>query len=86
MSDIQFQEDQEFSRRDTTPVQSKFIQIVLKMGIVSTEKQAEYVLLGFAVLLLIFAFLIPSFMGPSQQKVPQSVIDAAMKTSSSYQR
>jgi predicted secreted protein len=86
MADIQFQEDQEFSRRDTAPAQPTFVRLVLKTGIVSTKTQAEYVLIGFSVLLLILAFLIPSFVGPSQQKVPQSVIDAAMKTPANYQR
>lgn len=84
MTDIQFQEEQEFSRPDAAPAESVFIRLVYKTGLVSTKTQAEYVLLGFAVLLLILAFLIPSFVGPSQQKVPQSVIDAAMKLSSSY--
>lgn len=84
MADIQFQEEQEFSRPDTVPAESVFIRLVYKTGLVSTKTQAEYVLIGFAVLLLILAFLIPSFVGPSQQKVPQSVIDAAMKPSSSY--
>jgi hypothetical protein len=71
MSGIQFDEDQEFSRPAEIPAQSKFIQIVLKTGIVSTEKQAEYVLLAIAVAGILFTiFMLSSSGGKPKPPVP----------------
>ena len=86
MADIQFDEEQQYRQPGQVEQKSLFIRLVLATGIVSTDKQAEYVLLGVAIVLIILAFLIPSLFGGSQTHVPQSVIDAAMKTPSNYQR
>lgn len=49
MTTIQFDEDQEFSRSPEVTQTPLFVRLVLKTGIVSTQKQAEYVLLGLAI-------------------------------------
>ncbi len=59
MSDVQFDSDQanEFGR----PPQrggSDLTGMLIKMGIVSDRKQAEYVLIGIGVLALIAAYLV----------------------------
>ncbi|MBU6490934.1 hypothetical protein KGQ25_02140 [Patescibacteria group bacterium] len=55
MADIQFEEEQEFSRPDVAPQQSVFVRFVLSTGIVSTQKQAEYVLFVIAILAIIIS-------------------------------
>ena len=60
MSDIQFEEEQMYARPDMTASsqQSALARLVLKTGIVRTERAAEHVLLIIAVLALIAAALI----------------------------
>lgn len=80
MADIQFEEEPQYRAVSQQPEQKPFfIRLVLATKLVSTDKQAEYALLGAAVFLLILAFIIPSAVGGSHARVPQSVIDAAMK-------
>lgn len=59
MADIQFEEEKQFRQFQQSEKKSFFIRLVLGTGVVSTDRQAEYVLLGFAALLIILAFLIP---------------------------
>ncbi len=54
MSEIQFREDQEFSRPALHPKRSAFVQFVLKIGLADTENKANYLLLGFVVVGIIF--------------------------------
>lgn len=79
MSDIQFEEEQQFQRPAQSEQKPLFIRLVLATGVVSTDREAEYVLLGIAVFLVILAFIIPSVMGGSQPRVPQNAINAALK-------
>lgn len=65
MSDIQFIEEQEFEHSKPIVQKPLFIRLVLKTGIVSTEKQANYILLGIVVFATACAFLIPSLIGSS---------------------
>jgi len=75
---IQFDEEQQYQRPESVEQKPFFVRLVLATGIVSGDKQAGYVLLGVAALLIILAFMIPSFMNSSQTSVPKSMIDAAM--------
>lgn len=79
MADIQFDEEPQYRNPLQAEQKPFFIRLVLATGIVSTDRQAEYVLLGVAIFALVLAFLIPSFIGSSPPRVPQSAIDAAMK-------
>jgi len=75
MADIQFEEEQ-FERQVPPVKKSFFTQFVLSTGIVSTEKDAQYVLAGFAVLMLALAFLIPILFGSSPARAPQDAAGA----------
>ncbi|MFA6408316.1 MAG: hypothetical protein WCW36_02495 [Candidatus Paceibacterota bacterium] len=86
MTDIQFDEDHEFMHTIAGEKKPFFLRLVLATGIVSNDRQAEYVLLGVSVFLIIIAFAIPSFVGSPQSSVPQSTIDAAMKVPSHIPR
>lgn len=49
MTDIQFDEEQEYQRPVQIEQKPYFVRLVLATKIVSTDKQAEYVLLCFAI-------------------------------------
>ena len=68
---IQFDEEQQYQRNQQVKQKPFFIRIVLATGIVSTDRQAEYVLLGVAALLIILAFMIPSFIGSAPKGTTQ---------------
>ena len=70
MADIQFEEER-FERQVPPVKKSFFTKLVLSTGIVSTDKDAQYVLVGFAVLMLALAFLIPLLFGSSPSRAPQ---------------
>ena len=66
MTDLQFGEDQEFSRPAMMPQQqSLFVRLVLRTGIVTTEKEAEYVLIGIIVLCVVIMFFMLTSGGSS---------------------
>ena len=67
MADLQFSEEQEFSRPVETQQQSLFIRLVYKTGLVHTERDAEYLLLGVAVIGILFT-LFMLFSGGSAPK------------------
>ena len=72
MTDIQFNEEQEFRRPTQEPKKkSLFVQFVLATGVVTTDRQAEYVLLGMSAIFLILAFLIPVLFGNSSAPAPK---------------
>ena len=56
MVDLQFNEDQEFSQPIAPSKQSAFVRFVLSTRLVETERGANYVLLGVAVIGLLFTF------------------------------
>ena len=58
MSDVQFNEEQEFSQRRTAPQQSFLMRLAFKTGLVQTEKGALYLLLAVAGTLLLIALFI----------------------------
>ena len=58
------EEEQQYQPAYETEQNKPFmVRLVLSTGIVSTSKQAEYVLLGIAALAIILAFAAPSFIG-----------------------
>jgi len=79
---VVFQEDNEFARPESSAAAEppRLIRVVLSTGIVSTEKDAQYVLLGTAALLLLIAagVLFAGF-GGRHAPTPQSMVDAAMR-------
>jgi hypothetical protein len=79
MADIQFEEEG-FERQLSPVKKSFFTRLVLSTGIVSTDKDAQNVLAGFAVLMLVLAFLIPVLFGASSARAPQGVTGAPVPT------
>ncbi len=71
MSNIQFEEDQEYARR---PIQNKprgLIALVQKWGLAKNDRGAQYVLLGVVVGAIFLAILIHiSFDGGLQKPLP----------------
>ena len=58
MSDVQFNEEQEFPQRYIAPQQSFLMRLAFKTGLVQTEKGALYLLLAVAGTLLLIALFI----------------------------
>jgi len=58
MSNVQFDEEQEFSQRHMAPQQSFLMRLAFKTGFVQTEKGALYLLLAVAGALLLIALFI----------------------------
>jgi hypothetical protein len=73
MASIQFDEEPQYPQREQPADTSPFIRLVLATGVVSTKKQAEYVLLGSAAFMVILAFILPLFMSGSQIHIPKNV-------------
>lgn len=72
MADIQFEEEQQYQQQGQAGEQkSFFVRLVLATGIVSTDKQAQYVLLGIAVFFVVLAFVIPSLMQSTPRITPE---------------
>ena len=67
---IQFEEEQQYQQNQSAEQKPFFIRLVLSTGIVSTDEQAKYVLLGVAVLLIVIAFMAPSFIGGGPASPP----------------
>lgn len=63
MTDFQFEEERqnEYVTRSTEN-KSFLTRLVFATGLVSTEKQAEYILIGVAVIAIILSFVIPALM------------------------
>ncbi|HQT83178.1 MAG: hypothetical protein B7W98_01060 [Parcubacteria group bacterium 20-58-5] len=61
MAEIQFEGEQQYQRPAPAEKKSLFVRLVLATGIVSTDKQAQYVLLGIAIFFIALAFAIPLF-------------------------
>jgi hypothetical protein len=70
MEDIQFEEEQQYQPVQKVEQKSLFIRIVLATGIVSDDKQAEYVLLGFFVSCILLAVIIGFFLNTSNSPMP----------------
>ncbi len=58
MADVQFEEEQQYRQGYQAEHKPLLIRLVLATGIVSTDKQAEYVLLGVAAALLLIAIFV----------------------------
>lgn len=80
MSEIQFEEE-EYTPRRSTAIEERplFVRLVRQTGIVSTDAQAERVLLGLAVGGIVFALAILYFSGGSHVSVPQNVVNARLE-------
>ena len=79
MTDIQFDEEQQYRQHgqaEKAEKKSLFIRLVLATGVVSTDRQAEYVLLGIAVVGIIVSLFL-SFGGGSHtpQKPPAAMLE-----------
>ncbi len=73
MADIQFEEEQMYTRPNTAlKQQSALARLVLKTGIVRSERAAQYVLLGVAALALIAAALIATNAFDRRDATPQA--------------
>lgn len=65
MTDLQFDTEQEYTSQYTVPTQPLFVRWVLATGIVKDEKQAQYVLIGVAIVAILLAvWLYPSRHAP----------------------
>lgn len=64
MTNLQFDEETEFRRPASSGQRPVLVRFVLSTGIVSTERQAEYALFGFAICMFALAFLIPVLFTP----------------------
>lgn len=58
MADIQFDEEQQYQQTRQVEQKPFLVQLVLSTGIVSTDKQAEYMLLGFVAFAIIISFFL----------------------------
>ncbi|GEM_PF-1528425 len=58
MADVQFEEEQQYQQNYQTEQKPFFIRLVFATGIVSTEKAAQYVLLGVAGAFLLIAVFV----------------------------
>jgi hypothetical protein len=58
MADIQFDEEQQFQQGYQVEQTPFFIRLVLATGIVSTDKQAQYLLLGLAVVAILISIYV----------------------------
>ena len=58
MDDLQFNEEQEFSRPIVESKPSIFVRLILSPGIVSTTEAANYVLLGVAGMCILATFFV----------------------------
>lgn len=63
MADVQFEEEQQYQQTGQVEQKSFLVRLVLSTGVVSSDRQAEYVLLGVAAIAIITAFAIPLFFG-----------------------
>lgn len=71
MTDLQFNEEQEFTRLSMAPQPPFLIRLALKTGVVQTERGARYLLLAIAgALLLISLFILFSGDGSAPSKNP----------------
>lgn len=69
MTNLQFDEETEFHRPASLEKRPFLVRLVLSTGIVSTEKQAEYVLFGFAICMFALTFFIPVLLAPNAPKM-----------------
>ncbi len=67
---IQFEEEQQYQQPAQTEQKPFFIRLVLSTGVVSTDRQAEYVLLGVAVLGILITLFTLFSGGNSKPAVP----------------
>jgi len=70
MTDIQFEEKLEPQRYQPAVQKPFLVRLVLRTGMVSSDKAAGYVLIGIAALATILAFAIPSMFGNSHTVTP----------------
>lgn len=72
MSEIEFNEEKYIPTRNVssgTPspgITRWFAEKALRLGIIRTESQADYLLLGIAIIAIILTLTIPSFVGPEK--------------------
>jgi hypothetical protein len=65
MADLQFIEPQEYGQRRTLPPPSFLTRLVLRSGLVETERGAQYLLLGVTVVCIGIALFLTLSSGPS---------------------
>ncbi len=65
MTNIQFDEEQQYQPAYQAKQNPFLVRLVLATRIVSTNTAAEYVLLGVATIVIVLAFMIPTLLGGS---------------------
>ncbi len=70
---------QPYAGSSAAPANSALVRWVIATGLVKDEQGANYVLIGFVVLAVGLALVIPSFMGPAGPHASGAQVDAAMR-------
>lgn len=78
MADVQFDEDQEYSRPTMTTQESPLVRLVIATGLVKTKEQAEYLLLGIACTCIGITFFV-LLSGMSQNHPSKATLEQASK-------
>jgi hypothetical protein len=79
MADIQFEEESQYRRPAQFEQKPLFIRLVLATGIISTDKQAKYLLLGIAGVGILFTlFMVFHFGGSASKPAVPSITGAPL--------
>ena len=70
MTDVQFEEEQQYQRYGQTEQKPFLIRLVLATHIVSTDNSAKYVLICVAILAIVLSFLVFSLSSASSPEAP----------------
>jgi hypothetical protein len=74
MSDIRFEEEGSLSFRQAEQ-KPLLIRLVLATRVVASDRHAEYVLLGFAVVVILISLFLFSHSGPAEQKPTSTSVE-----------
>lgn len=72
MPELQFEDEKNYERQTVREGSAGFTGLVLKSGLVKNEQQAQYVLLGFAFVAILFSvyLILPKSFGKTAVKPP----------------
>lgn len=77
MTNIQFDEEQQYQPAQRAEQKSFLVRFILSTGIVSTEKQSEYVLLGIVIVIILATISIIMTGGVSRYAMPTQGLPSA---------